>query len=502
MHEAHASAKLHTSAGASASPAIVARPTRDMRWRASFAVQLYEALGDPGFGALQPWLFETPLQKLQPLVQRFWHVANLGLMEKLLRFVVEHDVRLAAIEAALKGWHKGKAGQPASIIDAHQHTALLHDFQQRVGLYNMGVRQLTGRRSANGQPSSTPTVTNIPTPPASVLELFAQSPGGHSTTRRRDSPPRLDDNLASLAETSAGAFPAAPAAAAAAASPAEELEAAAVESSSEADEEDSNDALSELEAAARVQLSAHAVAAAAAPATNASPLRPRRLVSSPPSAEASADAKTVRTRAAAGNTAQRSPPVSADAKVQSGRRDAEVAAVASAQRVVKRKRAPSRGHESEQEPDTPAVLQPPAARIRQTKAIGKPQEDADDDTSDVNQSADQLWRESCAEQFVQLLQRYPYQLTRAHPLEVDAADSSLESAALVVRGLDMLPASASTSSVEAVQQELDDALKDTTSPKVILQLPDDADAAFSEPEVRGAHTFGTGLARRKEDVVA
>jgi len=418
-------------------------------------------------------------------------------MEKLLRFVVEHDVRLVAIEAALKGWHKGKAGQPASMIDAHQHTALLHDFRQRVGLDNMGVRQLTGRRSSDGQPSSTPTATNIPMPPASVLELFAQSPGGHSTTRRRDSPPRLDDNLASLAETSAGASPAAPAAAAAAASPAEELEAAAVESSSEADEEDSNDALSELEAAARVQLGAHAVAA-----TNASPLRPRRLVSSPPSSVASADAKTVRTRAAAGNTAQRSPPVSADAKVQSGRRAAEVAAVASAQRVVKRKRAPSRGHESEQEPDTPAVLQPPAARIRQTKAIGKPQEDADDDTSDVNQSADQPWRESCAEQFVQLLQRYPYQLSRAHPLEVDAADSSLESAALVVRGLDMLPASASTSSVEAVQQELDDALKDTTSPKVILQLPDDADAAFSEPEVRGAHTFGTGLARRKEDVVA
>ena len=113
IREAHASAKS-LPAGASDTSAIVPRPTRDMRWRASFAVQLYEALGNPGFGALQPWLFDTSLQKLQPLVQRFWHVGHLGLMEKLLRFVVEHNVRLVAIEGALKGWHKAKAkaGRP------------------------------------------------------------------------------------------------------------------------------------------------------------------------------------------------------------------------------------------------------------------------------------------------------------------------------------------------------------------------------------------------------
>lgn len=480
IREAHASAKS-LPAGASDTSAIVPRPTRDMRWRASFAVQLYEALGNPGFGALQPWLFDTSLQKLQPLVQRFWHVGHLGLMEKLLRFVVEHNVRLVAIEGALKGWHKAKAkaGQSASIIDAHQQMALLHEFQQRVELYHKGVRQLTTLRRAEGQPS-TPTVASMPTLPVSVLELFTQSSGARSATRSPDSPPRPGSNLKSLADTSAGATPAATAAAAAAAaSPAQELEEASVESDSEAEEEGPNDPLHELEAAAHLEFCAGGATDVAEPPANASPLRPRRPAVSRPNAFATEDAKITRTRAAAGNAAQRSPRVRADAEV-----------VASAARVTKRKRAPSRDHGLKEESNTRAALQLPVARIGRSKATAKPQEDADDGTSDVMQSAFQPWRESCAEQFVQLLQHYPYQLTRAHPLEVAAAENSLESAALVVRGLGMLAASVSSSSIEAVQQELAAALVNPASPKAILQLSDDGGAASPEPEVRWTQATG------------
>ncbi len=488
MRESHANTKSLPPAGASTSAAVtVLKPTRDMKWRASFAVQLYDAMGDPDFVTLQPWLFATPLQKLQPLVQRFWHIANLGLMEKLLRFVVEHNVRQVAIEGALKGWHSGKGGQAARAIDARKHEELLKEFQERVGMPH--IRQLAGRRTAENLSSSAATVASSPTPSTSLLELFTQSSGESSAAHHHDSlpPSLLDGHLKSLAETSAGATPAA---ASTASSLAEALDEATVEgnnSTSGANEKDSNNALFKLEAVARVQLGVDAGAAAA------TPLRSQRFGASLPTAAALVDATSTRTRAAAaGNTAQRSSPVPVEDKVQ---KSGQHAAAASHQRATKRKRASSQDRKF----NTPATRQLPVARKGRTKAVTESQEDADDDTSssssDLRLPTDQSWRESCAEQFVQLLRRYPYHLTRTHPLEVNAADTSLESAtAIVVQGLDMLSVAASNSSVATMQQELEAALKDATLPKAILHvnLSDDigaAAAAVPEPQVRGAQAM-------------
>jgi hypothetical protein len=118
-------------AAAAAGMPLQAKPsvTSDLRWRASFAVQLYSALEVHTFRSLEPWLFCTSLRTLQPLVTRFWREDRLDLMEGVLRAVAARSASTGRVVAALAGWRSHSLDCDISDV---QVQATVDEFRRRL----------------------------------------------------------------------------------------------------------------------------------------------------------------------------------------------------------------------------------------------------------------------------------------------------------------------------------------------------------------------------------
>ncbi len=137
----------------------------DLRWRASFAVQLYSALEMPTFRSLEPWLFRTSLRSLQPLVTRFWREDCLDLMEKVLRVVDAQSASTGRVVAALAGWRTHSLD--ADISDA-QLQQTVDTFRHR--LKAAPQQQQAYRQQRRQQRQLTAVETHAPAGHASVVD--------------------------------------------------------------------------------------------------------------------------------------------------------------------------------------------------------------------------------------------------------------------------------------------------------------------------------------------
>lgn len=494
-------------AGASPAPslgALAASVSSDLRWRARFAVQLYEVLDAAAFRALEPWLFRVGLTTLQPLVQRFWRADNLDLMQKLLQLVHTEGAGPVLVAAALANWRVGGAGGAMSEVDQQ---AVVHDFRQRLALSRSkqterGRQLQTAMRMLDHAPplsGATNAAQPVPArqfgcaaePPAASAVVSASTTATNFSTPQPSAAPSsssssLFDLFVSSAEHRCVAAPAPTAATPLAfAQPRRE--------EGNASSPRPSDALDNFAAVAQETRSSSsddrgslqlrdwtdapdskAAAAAMAALSSADPSAAMEVSSSPDVAEQTSDAAAAdqgEQVSPAPRARKVSPPISTAATRR------QSAGAAKLRVSISPATAASGSTRSKARQSLPSAKRK-HAEIENDHGPGGSSEagETDADAAPTRASAlgadGQDWRASCADEFAFLLHRYPQQLQESAAIDVTTAEAGLQAdavpSAMLVRGL----AAASTSPLddEAIQQELLAALATSDTPKAIMQM--------------------------------